>query len=605
VAGASDAGQTSYTQFQLETKFNRAEMISALADLQDDSNAFISLLGAADDTAIAILHADTNERLPPAAARFRGRYAGLLQTFQSSVKPYKDDSSDPFINVPIAVMRLVNAPSWETVDDEDRFSEPLFQIANITELLTMTLPPRAAASLEAINTAFPTPFFGDFSSSWGTPLSDKTVEIALNIRTQYCIDLMHKSINNPVFQPDFTLHNVFFDEAGGGLLALELTEDDGTSMRQSIRPLFERRIEDIRLHFTAQAPFVNLETLEAAFPWLEFRADLVQWAMHRATGLNDQITARGGAKRMQMQLQGGPPVVHISEKKRKSIGDKARQVNEMMARVKANKARRETLEAQKGDLANVPITIAEVQESPIQTGAYEPATNDMGMDDGDDNGNILASQQSLKVLEVLHLHATQSNKENLQAPRKGKFTDRQPDAQRIDLIDESPPTAGPSHKRGREASPDDDASSLHFEEDARPHINKRARSHAADDDLIAAAEQFTVNARQLGIAATQPLPSRQRSRGQAPPSTAPQMSTDDLPIVPTQTKGPQQRVPFTPDETARLIELIASLPEGTARISWAELEKQDARHPEGPLLQKRGQVGLKDKARNLKMDFLK
>jgi len=240
---------------------------------------------------------------------------------------------------------------------------------------------------------------------------------------------------------------------------------------------------------------------------------------------------------MQMQLQGGPPVVHISEKKRKSIGDKARQVKEMMAEVQANKARRETLDGQREDLGDVQPE--EVQESPIQTGAYEPATNDMGMDDGDNDGNILASQQSMQVLETLRMHAAQSNKENLQAGRKGKFIDRQTGAQRIDLIDDSPPTngqAGPSHKRGREVDVDDDASSIQFEEDARPQVNKRARSHLANDDLVAAAVQFTADVRQLSQpfdSASQPLPTRQalthcQPRGQAPASTAPQMSTEDI-----------------------------------------------------------------------------
>jgi hypothetical protein len=617
VAGGSDAGQTSYTQFQLETKFDRTEMIAALADLQDDSNAFIALLSAADESAVALLHAVTDEGLPPAALRFRGRFNGLLSTFKSSLKPYKDDSTDTFINVHVAVQTLANAPSWEAVDDEDRFPEALFQLANVTELLTMTLHPRAASSLEIVNTEFPTPFFGDFSTSWGTQLSDKTVEIALGIRTQYCIDLLHQRINQPDFEPDYTLQNVFFDGAGG-LLALELSDDDGSGMRQSCRPLFQQRIEDIRLHFSTEEPYVNLETLEASFPWSDFRADLIQWALHRATGLNSQITARGGAKSMQMQLQGGPPVVHISEKKRKSIGDKARQVKEMMAEVQANKARREILDRQREDLGDVQP--AEVQESPIQTGAYEPATNDMGIDDGDNDGNILASQQSMQVLETLRMHAAQSNKENLQAGRKGKFIDRQAGAQRIDLIDDSPSRngqAGPSHKRGREADVDDDASSIQFEEDTRPQVNKRARNHLANDDLVAAAVQFTADVRQLSQpfdSASQPLPTRRalthrQPRGPAPASTAPQMSTEDISgsqAVPArQSKGPQVRVPFRMEENTRLIDLIANLPEGTARISWAQLEKEDLRHPEGPLLQKRGQVGLKDKARNLKMDFLK
>lgn len=617
MAGASDAGhtaQTTYTQFQLANgKFDRAEMIAALADLQDDANAFISLASAADESVVAILHTDTDEGLPPAARRFKGRFKGLLDTFKSSLEPYRD-TSDTFINVHAAVSTLANANSWEEVTEQDRSSEALFQLANVTELLSMTLHGRAASSLDFINTTFPTPFFTDFSTSWGGALSDKTVELALGVRTQYFMDLLYQRMDQPDFEPDYTLQSVFFDDAGG-VLALELVDEDG-NMRQSCRPMFEQRIQDIRQHFSTEEPYVNLETLEASFSWPEFRTELVQWAVIRANGLNMQISNRGGAKALQIHLQGGPPAAPISDKKRKSVGDKARQVNEMLAVVQANKARRETLDAPREVLGETQIQ--EIQESPIQTGAYEPATNDAVIDDG----NLLASQQSMQVLETLRLHAAQSNKENLQAGRKGKFIDRQAGAERIEPFDDSPFTngkPGPSRKRGREAAADDDESSVQYEEDTRPQANKRARSHVADDDLVEAAVQFAANAQLLSHAASQPQPTRQaltprQPRDQPPASTAPQVQhpqspvpgiPSSQPIAGSQSKGPQVRVPFSVDENARLIDLITSLPDGTMRISWAQLEKEDLRHPDGPLLQRRGQVGLKDKARNLKMDFLK
>jgi hypothetical protein len=38
---------------------------------------------------------------------------------------------------------------------------------------------------------------------------------------------------------------------------------------------------------------------------------------------------------------------------------------------------------------------------------------------------------------------------------------------------------------------------------------------------------------------------------------------------------------------------------------WARILEEDAVHEDGPLLQSRGQVPLKDKARNIKLDHLK
>ena len=62
----------------------------------------------------------------------------------------------------------------------------------------------------------------------------------------------------------------------------------------------------------------------------------------------------------------------------------------------------------------------------------------------------------------------------------------------------------------------------------------------------------------------------------------------------------QIRRPFTEAETQRLIDLIAHY-----GCSWSLLKQKDYQHPDGALLEHRDQVSLKDKARNLKMDFLK
>ena len=586
-------------------------MIAALADLQDDSNAFLSLATAADENMLAVLHSKSDEELVPAARRFKGRFKGLLDTFQSSLEPYKD-ANEIFIHVQADVSILANAASWDQIAEEDRTPEALFQLANVTQLLNLTLHSRSASSLDLINITFPTRFFTDFATTWGGTLSEKTVELALAIRTQYLIDMLQKTMDQAGFDPDYTLRSIFFDD-DGGLLALDLADDDG-NMPKGAQPMFEQRIQEIRQHFSTGEPSVNFETLEAAFSWPAFRAGLIQWAVVRANGLNMQISNRGGAKALQIHLQGGPPAVPISEKKRKSVGDKARQVAGMLANLEETKARRETPIAQREIKPLGNVDVEEIQESPIQTGGYAPATDDVQIDDG----NLLASQQSMQILETLRLHATQSNKENIQGGRKGKFVDRQAGAQRIESFEDSQfmnGTPGPSRKRGREADIEDDANSIQFEEDTRPQANKRPRGNTLHDDFEAAAMQVAANAQALAQAASsQSLPTRQvlvqRQNEIASSSTpAAQTSGEGIPgsqdISAGRTKGPQVRVPFSVEETTRLLELITNLPEGTGRISWAQLEKEDLAHREGPLLQRRGQVGLKDKARNLKMDFLK
>jgi hypothetical protein len=62
----------------------------------------------------------------------------------------------------------------------------------------------------------------------------------------------------------------------------------------------------------------------------------------------------------------------------------------------------------------------------------------------------------------------------------------------------------------------------------------------------------------------------------------------------------QVRKPYTEAEVHRLMELVE-----LRGPKWSAILQEDLAHVDGPLLQSRDQVGLKDKARNIKLDFLK
>ncbi|KAL8848778.1 MAG: hypothetical protein Q9221_006249 [Calogaya cf. arnoldii] len=65
-------------------------------------------------------------------------------------------------------------------------------------------------------------------------------------------------------------------------------------------------------------------------------------------------------------------------------------------------------------------------------------------------------------------------------------------------------------------------------------------------------------------------------------------------------KRPQTRKPWSPEETERFMELMEEY-----GLSWTVLKQRDRLHKDGPVLEDRDQVALKDKARNMKMDLLK
>lgn len=65
-------------------------------------------------------------------------------------------------------------------------------------------------------------------------------------------------------------------------------------------------------------------------------------------------------------------------------------------------------------------------------------------------------------------------------------------------------------------------------------------------------------------------------------------------------RSPQLRRAWEPEEINRLCEMVAQY-----GCAWSQILVEDSEHPDGPCLQRRTQVQLKDKARNLKMDYLK
>ncbi len=89
-----------------------------------------------------------------------------------------------------------------------------------------------------------------------------------------------------------------------------------------------------------------------------------------------------------------------------------------------------------------------------------------------------------------------------------------------------------------------------------------------------------------------------------PPSTAQRLefirSRARDPIVAAKPRKLQTRTFYTVAEEARLVELIEE-----HGIGYALIKQMDARHEDGPLLLERTQVQLKDKAQDLKFQFLK
>lgn len=190
-----------------------------------------------------------------------------------------------------------------------------------------------------------------------------------------------------------------------------------------------------------------------------------------------------------------------------------------------------------------------------------------------------------RVMRLMESREAESNKENQaewSRPRPKKhMTDPQEGAVRLGWDSQNmSQDGGFQHRRTSERHPLGPISKRNTPEPpetARPSPAKRARLRAApssDDDDIQTPQEPPRISQVYNIAN----------------EAAKRMTA-------LQPKAPQTRKPWTEEETERLLELIVQF--GT---SWKELKHHD-RNDE--ILIDRDQVALKDKARNMKFDFLK
>jgi hypothetical protein len=228
------------------------------------------------------------------------------------------------------------------------------------------------------------------------------------------------------------------------------------------------------------------------------------------------------------------------------------------------------------------------------------------------------------------LRRKKANKENVRSsqqltPRKKKrmFNEPQEDAWRVEWDEETQgpseqqekPAASNKRQQDEEVSEDDG-----FENDTRPVEVVREREIASSSHRIEPAVSRSSTKRQRVEQSTRSESADHRSSREAELDAnddnnnkrryigyVQSTSRSVQGVAMAQPKQPQTRVPWSQEEVIALIEYIEKL--GT---SWSNIKKvdesldEDTNLPEGPQhLTRRDQVSLKDKARNLKVDFLK
>ena len=664
-SGSEDDTDISETYEELE-QLDRHDIVENLHLLYQDSKALLEVVGLhPTDKVNKIVH-ELQEPSSKAATRLRRLATRLEETREGSFGQRQIISPDLISHKiaglgmgsllpmgtwrPDCIIYLANlATTFQTLLSHDRSDN---DIVSLLMLLHQNFPTAFTTGLDTI------PSNG---MSFETSFARETLELAVELETQLTISMLLNGKSQGA-DPSQVINSIWHKNGDG----FHLLERPGLSNLQGFRQMIEARIRTIKdSSVTERGDTLDLENLQQAFAWEGFLAQFVFWIQARAAEVEEQLRSQGGVDEIRRLIELDPAAILALSNQDPEPQDQMRSplremtLSEARNRTAAvpidpvlqspfggHRAPRDWLQEKRAQIANRQSgagssTLLNPSES-TPTSAQLPNSSDPNMTAA--YALPRASQDVASILETFNRQDAERNKENT---RTAPYNRRQADATRLVLNDTQIEEA-PIHGLKR-LQPELDEEDANFETDARPQKppartkKPRGRPAKAPQISLASPSQAALDAQLSSpqhptaeYAQDRPSSLVQRPSSRPPPSSAPAVSNDadDLielnpmaasqPMPASQSyamtnatakaaaaaarvrqaslqiRPPQRRRPWSAEETTRLIELIEDY-----GVSWSQIMQEDAKHPQGRLLQERGQVGLKDKARNIKIDYLK
>ncbi|KAL8883241.1 MAG: hypothetical protein Q9192_007326, partial [Flavoplaca navasiana] len=640
------------------------EMMYNLDDLSDASDKILRQLLPESLSKTSFL--DRMTKFSDSKARETKQLDRYSSTFQDYRNIYGDAM---FVDVPTTVKNTIGLPKQESLQPKPWRPDPVFYKANLTTFvrrLVSQINDNVEGTFEAIDRDFPRPFVQQFvdktrlnDTADGSALLRETFDLALEIRTRSFIESAKRLVDVPKFGPDTILQQIFFKD-GNNLNGWDVSGMRSQDLLKTpeLRDTITARLNLLRQTFSeTESPYIDLDKLDRDFPFSPLLARLGQWSQLRLGEIESQIKrlrgARGIADAVQSALnrEDGSPVnpqtdqVELHETVGPSASGIAPSLNSPqvfrpnIARLKAWEKRRasknqEQLPSQATAAVKATPTPAmpapkilppasapvRVQTKDVPSSQEPPPWQAPDIESGEEHtdqpDNLTLVEKIIQTQETLN---AESNKENVAVPigsqpapssqldlrrkaakQKKSFPKRIAfDSQESEQADVRENTSDISEDEGFQTDTRRVASSKRLNMARRNDTNsangrsppKRART--GREPRVAVADDNIADAMQRHNAANAPPPASQVEIYQLANSKAKER-------VALRPKSTQTRKPWSVEETNRLLELIEE-----HGLSWSLLKKLDHLHKDGAVLQDRDQGALKDKARNIKLDYLK
>ncbi|KAI4254802.1 MAG: hypothetical protein LQ352_002897 [Teloschistes flavicans] len=661
------SGTTARTSRSVQEPSNiiaAGDLIDSLEDLSTRSDKILHLSipqEVSEDTVQS-----TRDRLSDPESREGRLYRRHRDVYDSLRKDYGDSK---YIPAEAIVKALPDKPSYAHDSLSSWRVDPVLYKANLVELVMASVSQPDGDfenSMTELDQVYPRPFLHQFvdapnvgRSPDSSALRMDTFHLALDIRTYSFVESAKRSRDGPDFDPDELLQRLFY-RSSNTLSGWDVAGIRSDNYRQNPRLKNDilHRLDQIRGTFLAGEGYhIDVGSLERQFSraWLTTR--LIHWCRLRFQEIETQLKA----------LEGVSGIVHALESRttgdeklsptdhgrptaagHRSYGFHSPQaLKSAIPRLKELEARRVSRDLEKSSViatgaklsrpglpstagANTPAQTANTLPKPASAPArvhdrhlspshLAPADQMPPIDD-DDNAIILNDTSNTKpsetVEELLQLDV-EANKATLEMqpspPKKRRFIDPQENAEQVEFddIQDTAPASTSIAEAKRIPSPAEESVSEDggFQTDRRSMAHRTVRSTNTSRKGPAQssrARRVRIVPPSRNIAEPNEIGNIVARYNDANAPALSQMETYSLAnedakrAVRKLPKQPQTRTFWSEDETARLLELIQ-----TSGTSWALLLKMDADYEGGALFQSRDSNALKDKANNMKMDYLK
>lgn len=295
------------TNFHVETmRDDAARLLELLPTIASSSFDIMTELQSKVNSGI------DNANITSALLAPESNFEALFNLFRDSFEPYSTD--EHWSNSDHVLQALIPDAASQGSSSLQRSFKCIFAVANLAKLMNDIMllenhDDNLVLLLQTIENMFPRPFLQSFKrrienfSPGSTHLISETLDALVLIRTHLVIAVL-KSQATATSDPDIVLQTVLLkpwdiDNFPGITKGdIQIFSDKTVKRANEIRQSYMHDNES--LEFDDLVDFIQLES---AFPWDSLGSHLGNWVLRRVEEINSQCESAGGIRQMAIDLQ--------------------------------------------------------------------------------------------------------------------------------------------------------------------------------------------------------------------------------------------------------------------------------------------------------------